>query len=112
MLAKPNIARAVRLAEEKRAESVGETAEGVLRDLRTVTDRCMQAVEVRDKDGNGTGEWQFVPFAALKGLELIGKHRGMFVERLGNADGSNLAGVVVYLPRGADTESASEEGSG
>jgi len=48
----------------------------------------------------------------MAALELAGKHLGMFVERLGNADGSNLAGVVVYLPRGADTESASEEGSG
>lgn len=48
----------------------------------------------------------------LRALELIGKHLGMFVERIGNADGSNLFGAVIYLPRGGGSVTALAEGDG
>jgi len=43
--------------------------------------RCMQAVAVKDKLGNETGEWRFDPRSALKGLELLGMDLGKFVRK-------------------------------
>jgi len=54
------------------------TADAVLQDLRTVADRCLAAVPVTDADGNQTGTWRFNPNPAIRALELLGKHLGLF----------------------------------
>ena len=37
---------------------------------------------VRDRSGQETGEWSFNASGATRALELIGKHLGMFSERV------------------------------
>ena len=44
-------------------------------------ERSMQAVPVLDKLGYPTGEWQYEGGVANRGLELIGKDLGMFLEK-------------------------------
>jgi phage terminase small subunit len=54
----------------------------VLDRLKDNVERCMQLEPVRDKEGNVTGVYKWEPQGANKGLELIGKHIGMFIERV------------------------------
>lgn len=43
--------------------------------------RAMQAEAVRDHEGNPTGEYRYEGSVANRGLELVGKHLGMFVDK-------------------------------
>jgi len=54
----------------------------ILFNLKTLTLRCMQGEEVKDKNGNGIGEYQFNASAAKSALELMGKNIGMFKDKL------------------------------
>lgn len=54
--------------------------EWVLNNLKNVAERCMQAQEVLNREGEPTGEYKFDSSGANKSLELIGKHLGMFSE--------------------------------
>jgi len=101
LLQNPSVAAAVSEGQERIAEACRENAGKVLKDLREVADRCRKGIPVLDKDGNPTGEWRFDSAGATRALELIGKHLGMFVERVGSPDGTPLAAGVIYLPRGA-----------
>lgn len=65
-----------------RAEKVGIDAEWVLKNLVDVANRCMQGIPVYDKEGKPTGEWRFEPNAANRSLELLGKHIGMFTDKI------------------------------
>lgn len=64
------------------AERATLSVESVLRGIAEVTDRCMQAVPVRAREGAETGEWEFQPGPALKGWELLGKHLGMWPNKV------------------------------
>jgi phage terminase small subunit len=66
-------------ALRKAAEALGVTKEWVLGKLVEVVERCMQHKAVLDEDGQPIGEFKFDAAAALKGLELLGKHVGLFV---------------------------------
>ena len=81
-LSKPYIQEAVRKRMKERSSRVFIDATFVLERLREIVDRCMTALPVFDRDGEPTGEWQFDSRGALKGLELIGRHVGMFDDRL------------------------------
>ena len=64
----------------------------VLKNLKSVAERCMQAEEVLDREGNPVfiqgpdGEYapqyKFDQAGATKSLELIGKHVGMFNDKV------------------------------
>lgn len=61
------------------------TAEWVLNNLKEIAARCMTAVPVMERVGNRmvpTGEYKFDSSGAIKANELIGKHLGMFVDRI------------------------------
>jgi hypothetical protein len=53
----------------------------VIEQLLTVVKRCMQEKPVTDPSGKPTGEYTFQAMAALRGLELLGKETGMFIDR-------------------------------
>jgi len=75
-----------------RAWVVGRLVENV--------DRSMQAVAVLDKLGNKTGMYVYEGQVANRGLELIGKDIGMFVEKSpldGLFAGANIQ-VNLYMP--------------
>lgn len=66
---------------QKQAEEDKITVSEIIQDLKLLKDRCMQEIEVRDKEGEPTGEWRFDSAGANRSLELLGKYLGMFVER-------------------------------
>jgi phage terminase small subunit len=69
-------------AQAIRAEKVELDQDWVLRRLKLISDRCIQATPVLNANGDETGEWKFEPAGANKATELIGKHLGMFVDRM------------------------------
>lgn len=91
-LAKPNIAKAIEEAQSKLSERTGITQEYVLSNIQKVIERCMQqeAVQARDgsplliegPDGDLACLFEFKENGALKGLELLGKHLGMFKDKI------------------------------
>lgn len=54
----------------------------VLAMIREVVERCMAAVPVVVKGVPVEGEWTFDATSALRGLELLGKHEGLFPTRM------------------------------
>jgi phage terminase small subunit len=77
-LRKPQIAQAIEKRRAKLAKAAELTAASVLKDLKSVLDRCMQAEPVLNSDGEETGEFRFNPGGALKAIELQGKFLGMW----------------------------------
>jgi len=53
----------------------------VLQNLRDNVERALQSVEIIDSKGNRTGEYRYDGSVVNRGLELIGKELGMFVDR-------------------------------
>jgi len=76
---KPHVAEAIQKAKAERSERTGITADYVLEVVRDTVERC-RAVKAFD------------PRAVLRGAELLGKHLGLFDERLRVTDpgGKNL----------------------
>lgn len=68
-LRKPEIVKAIEERRRERAERVKLSQEDVIRDLKEIVERCMD----REK---------FDPRGATRALELLGKHLGMFKERV------------------------------
>ncbi|HOX27461.1 MAG TPA: terminase small subunit [Candidatus Krumholzibacteria bacterium] len=81
LLGNARIATRIAALRSERSAATKITAESVLTRLDQVADRCMQGVEVTDRDGNPIGEWKFDSSGANKALELLGKHLALFVER-------------------------------
>jgi phage terminase small subunit len=81
-LTKPDILQYVKNKQERISKKTEVTQEWVLERLVQVHDRCMQVEPVRDREGNETGEYVFKDSGAIKSLELLGKHVGMFKEKL------------------------------
>lgn len=82
LLRNPEIAQAVRQRLDAISESLFITESTILADLWTIKERCMQREPVRDREGNETGAWTFDARGALKALELMGRHLGMFGSKL------------------------------
>ena len=81
-LSKPAIISALNRARELAQQEAAVDAQEVLQTMKAIRDRCMQAVEVRDREGNPTGEYKFEANAAIKANELLGKHVGLFGNKL------------------------------
>ncbi len=91
-LLKPVIQKAIQEAQNKRAERTEITQDYVLSNIQKVVERCMQheAVQARDgspllvqgPEGDLACLFEFKETGALKGLELLGKHLGMFKEKI------------------------------
>jgi len=82
MLTNDDVQAAVAEAVAKRSEDTGVTVEWVLNGLKAVAERCMQEVEVLNRDGKPTGDFVFNPAGANRAYELIGKYLRMFTERV------------------------------
>ena len=73
--------------QKERAEKLELDADWVLEKLKTVVDMSMQAKPVEKWDYNEkklveTGEYQYDSTGANRALELIGKHLGMFKDKI------------------------------
>lgn len=82
LLENPRVRKAIDEARAKRAEKAAISAQWVLDRLVELSERCMQAEPVLDREGNSTGEYRFDSSGANKALENIGKHLGMFKDKL------------------------------
>ncbi|MFU8927766.1 terminase small subunit [Acinetobacter puyangensis] len=91
-LKKLEIAKAIEDGERELAKRAQVSQEYVVKTIVKTIERSMQSEAVTDRDGipvcaeDADGEWRpvykFDAFAALKGAELLGKHLGMFKERI------------------------------
>ena len=82
-LNKPYIRARIDELKKTRAESLNLDAYWVLKRLRDISDRSMQAEPVMEWDHvekkmSQTGEYEFDSNGANRATELIGKHLGMF----------------------------------
>jgi phage terminase small subunit len=82
------VKNAIAAALSERARKSEVTAEYVLSNLQIVVERCMQRAPVVNmrgkqvKDDEGRDVWEFNASGANKALELLGRHLGMFTDKL------------------------------
>lgn len=88
LLKNVEIQRAVAAAQAKRARRVEVTQDYVLSNLVEVVERTMQRAPVLDRKGEqvtdeeGRAVWTFDPKNANRALELLGKHLGIFADKV------------------------------
>lgn len=82
LLRNADVAAEVAKAIGARSDRVQVDQDWVLSRLVQVAERCMQAEPVTDREGEPTGEYRFEAAGANRALELVGKHLGMFTEKL------------------------------
>ncbi len=80
LLKNVEIAAAIQKAQEARSERTKISQDWVIERLVGVYKASMEARPVCDKNGDEKG-FTFNPTAANRALELIGKHKGMFIDR-------------------------------
>ena len=111
-LKKPEIQKAISEAMLKRQERTELTAEEVIADLREVRDICMgrkkiRVIEVAKFEGEiNTSEIEakmIDPAGANKALELLGKHIGMFTDKMDmTSNGQTIQSGVLLMPEVKD----------
>lgn len=86
LLKNAEVLACVKELKDKRAEELELDAYWVLKRLKEVSDRSMQAEPVMMMDSSGkwveSGEYEFDSQGANRSTELIGKHIGMFDPKL------------------------------
>lgn len=85
-LNKPEIKQAIDAAMSERQQRTSITADYVLHSLHEIAQRCMQKSPVMTKgeqaiDEEGRHLWTFDARNAIRALELIGRHMGMFTDK-------------------------------
>ena len=78
LLGNLRIQAAIQELQVKRSERTEITQDWVLSTLKKNVTRAMQEEPVRDREGNNIGEYRWEGSVVNRGLELIGKHLGMF----------------------------------
>jgi phage terminase small subunit len=81
----PTVAPRIAELQARYADVAELNAAYVLSSLMTNVERAMQASPVLDRNGKPTGTWEYEGSVANKALELLGKHLGMFVNRVEHA---------------------------
>lgn len=82
LLGKTGVREAIDKGLAEKSKRCQLDADWVLMNLKEVVKRCMQSEPVLDGAGQPTGEYRFDSRGATRGLELIGKHIGMFRDKL------------------------------
>lgn len=79
-----NVSIAAVIADRQKAVSnkLELSAEWVLERLVENVDRAMQVAEIKNADGTRTGEYKYEGNVANRALELLGKHIGMFKDKV------------------------------
>lgn len=82
LLRNPKISAIVEAAEAKAIETAGISVVWVIQRLVENVKRAMTPEQVLDREGNPTGRWTWNGSIANRSLELLGKHLGMFSNRV------------------------------
>lgn len=105
LLGKNCVREAIEKAQAKRARRVEVTQDYVLSNLVEVVERTMQRAPVLDRKGEqvtdeeGRAVWTFDAKGANRALELLGKHLGIFTDKVraevSGPDGGPVASEIV-----------------
>lgn len=105
LLGKTCVREAIEKAQAKRARRVEVTQDYVLSNLVEVVERTMQRAPVLDRKGEqvtdeeGRAVWTFDAKGANRALELLGKHLGIFTDKIraevSGPDGGPVASEIV-----------------
>ena len=122
LLQKTSIREAIEKAQAKRARRVEVTQDYVLSNLVEVVERTMQRAPVTDRKGEqvtdeeGRAVWTFDAKNANRALELLGKHLGIFTDKIraevSGPDGGPMAAEIVVRFVEPDGEQSGEAGDG
>lgn len=78
LLDDPEVQAYIEKKQKRLSEKMNWTHERILQRFSDISDRCMQAEPVLDKDGEPTGEYKFDANGAIKATENIAKHLGFY----------------------------------
>ena len=86
LLKNAEVSQKLSAAMSERAGRTSLTADYVLQNLQEIAERCMQKRPVMVKgeqvqDEEGRNLWTFDAKNAIRALELLGKHQGMFTDK-------------------------------
>lgn len=101
LLGKTRVAEAIAAAQAERSARVSVSADYVVNNLVEIVERCMQRAPVLTMKGEqvvddeGRNVWRFDAKGANKSLELLGKHLGMFTDKI-EADVKQDVRVVLF----------------
>ena len=105
LFGKTCVREAIEKAQAKRAQRVEVTQDYVLSNLVEIVERTMQRAPVLDRKGEqvtdeeGRAVWTFDAKNANRALELLGKHLGIFADRVkaevSGPDGGPVASEIV-----------------
>lgn len=122
LLGKTCVREAIEKAQAKRARRVEVTQDYVLSNLVEVVERTMQRAPVTDRKGeqvtdeDGRAVWTFDAKGANRALELLGKHLGIFTDKVraevSGPDGGPMASEIVVRFVEPDGEQSGEAGDG
>ena len=122
LLGKTCVREAIEKAQAKRARRVEVTQDYVLSNLVEVVERTMQRAPVMDRKGEqvtdeeGRAVWTFDAKGANRALELLGKHLGIFTDKVkaevSGPDGGPVASEIVVRFVEPDGEQSGEAGNG
>lgn len=122
LLQKTSIREAIEKAQAKRARRVEVTQDYVLSNLVEVVERTMQRAPVTDRKGEqvtdeeGRAVWTFDAKGANRALELLGKHLGIFTDKIraevSGPDGGPMASEIVVRFVEPGGEQSGEAGDG
>lgn len=122
LLGKTWVREAIENAQAKRARRVEVTQDYVLSNLVEVVERTMQRAPVLDRKGEqvtdeeGRAVWTFDAKGANRALELLGKHLGIFTDKVkaevSGPDGGPVASEIVVRFVEPGGEQSGEAGNG
>ena len=101
LLGKSGVRAAIVAAQAERSARVSVSADYVLSNLVEIVERCMQRAPVLTMKGEqvvddeGRNAWRFDAKGANRALELLGKHLGMFTDKI-EADVKQDVRVVLF----------------
>lgn len=110
-LTKPDIRAEIDKAQTDMAKKAELTQQFVLNGLKENLKRALQHQAVLDHDGNKTGEYRYDGGVANRALELLGKHLGMFKDKVEHSGTLGLGDILQELDgrsRDRDQEQAGE----
>lgn len=93
LLQKEDIQEYLERLRAEAAEKSGISREWIIERFKEVSDRCIQAEPVMDKNGMETGEYKFDSAGVNKATEMLGKIIGIF-EKDNNQSKAKITNVV------------------
>ena len=103
MLTRDNVQQALATLIEARNRDKAVDARYVVETLRENVDRSMQTEPVLDRSGIKIGEYVYAGSVANRALELLGKHLGMFVDRVDHTGEITIEAIKRTIVDPSDT---------